>query len=194
MKKFLFCLGTLLLIVVFVSGCSLKKPYMTDQVAKFKPSEGKALVNFIRPSGYGRAAGFTIWNGDKLIGMSFGKQSFQYECDPGKHLFITWSEYKSPLEAELLPNRVYFVLLRIRMGMFRGRLHFIPINKQHDLWNETLSSYGSLPNYEFDMQHLADVETKNKPKILEYLNHYDNEVKGTKHVNYLRPEDGVILE
>ena len=194
MKKYLFWVGILLIIVVFVSGCGMKRPYMTNQPAALKPSEGKALVNFMRPSGYARAASFSIWDGDKLIGMSFGKESFQYECDPGKHLFITWSEYKSPLEADLLPNRVYYVLLRIRMGMWRGRLHFIPINKEHELWNETLSSYSLLPNYAFDRQYLVDLENKNKQKILDYLNSYDNEVKGTKHVNYLRPEDGVNLE
>ena len=192
MKKHLFWLGIVLIVVMAVTGCGPKRPYMTPQPAKIKPSEGKALVHFIRPSGYGRAAHFTIWDGEKLIGESWGKESFQYECDPGKHLFITWSEYKSPLEADLLPNRVYYVLLRIRMGMWRGRLHFVPLNPRHELWNETLTSYRNLPNYTFDRRHFAAIESENKQKILEYLIYYENDVKGSKHVNYLKPEDGVV--
>jgi hypothetical protein len=172
----------------------MKRPYMIDQEAKLKPSDGKAIVNFIRPSGYGKAAKATIWDGDKLIGVSFGEQRFQYECEPGKHLFLSWSEYKSPVEADLLPNRVYYVLIRIRTGWWRARMHLVPVNTQHELWEKTLSWNSSLPNYSFDMQHLAVAENESKQKILDYLRYYEDEVKGTKHVIYLRPEDGVSPE
>lgn len=190
------CAKYLVMIVLasFVASCAMKRPYMIDQERKSKPGEGKALVNFIRPSGFGYAAKATIWDRDKLIGVSFGKQGFQYECDPGKHLFIAWSEYKSPVQADLLPNRVYYIVLRIRMGWWRGRVHQIPVNKQHPLWEEAVTSQRTLPNRTFDQQALAAAETEEKDKIIEYLNYYDSEVKGTKHVLYLRPDDGVPVD
>ena len=81
---------------------------MIEQEPKLRPSEGKALVNYVRPSRYRYEEKANVWDGAKLIGMSFGRQCFQYECEPGKHLFIAWLQYKSPVEADLLPNRIYY--------------------------------------------------------------------------------------
>lgn len=94
-----------------------------------KPEPGKALVNFVRPSFFGKAVKVSLWDGDKLVGICYGKQAFQYECDPGKHLFIAWSEYKSPVEAELLPDHAYYIVLRIRMGYgVAESIRFLSIN------------------------------------------------------------------
>jgi len=92
-------------LILFVASCAPRHAVLKEPMAK--PSEGKALVNFLRPSAAGAAVTITIWDGENLIGMPRGKQAFQYECDPGDHLFISWSEFKSPVEAELLPDRVY---------------------------------------------------------------------------------------
>jgi hypothetical protein len=179
------------LLVLLVSSCAINRSYMVDLPVKTAPSEGKALVNFVRPSSYGSAAKSTIWDGDKLIGVSFGKQSFQYECEPGKHLFVAWSEYKSPVEAELEANKVYFIALRIRMGWWRGRIHQVPVNKSNPLWSEVVSALKTNPNRGFQASALAEAEVEGKPKIKEYLRLYDTEVKGTEHVLYLNRQDGV---
>ena len=175
----------------FVVSCALKRPYMIDVEPKLKPSEGKALVNFIRPSGVGWMMKATVWDSDKVIGVSFAKQGFQYECEPGRHLFLAWSEYKSPVEAELLPDRIYYIVLRVTPGWWRARIHQVPVNKDHELWEEALEWKRSLPNRTFDEQHLATAEAESKSKIVEYLRYYESEVKGTKHVLFLRPEDGI---
>ena len=191
MKTFFRCV-VIALLVPFIVSCA--PGYMIVREPISSPGEGKAVVNFLRPSGYGALANATVWDGDKLIGISFGKQRFQYECAPGKHLFIAWSEYKSPVEAELLPNRVYYIVLRIRMGFWRGRIHQVPLNKEHPLWENVLTWQQTVPNYTVDPQAFAAVEAQGKPNILEYLKNYESKVKGTKHVLYLRPEDGIIVE
>ena len=175
--------------VLFVVSCAPR--YMIVQDAVPEPSEGKAIVNFVRPSSFGKGVKAPIWDGEKLIAMSLGKMAFQYECDAGKHIFIAWSEYKSPVEADLLPDRVYYIVLRTRMGWWRGRIHQVPVKKDDPLWEQALTWQKTLPNYTFDPSALAKIEAKSKDKILEYLDYYDREVKGTKHVKYLRPEDGV---
>ncbi len=179
-------------LVLLLISCGGK--YMTLSEPLPKPSEGKALVNFMRPSSFGKAVEATIWDGEKLIGWIYGKQAFQYECEPGKHLFVSWSEYKSPVEAELLPGRVYYIVLRTRMGGWRARVHQIPVNPNHELWQEALTWSKSLPNYTFDKAGIDQLQAKGHNKIVEYLQDYQTEVVGTKHVQYLRPEDGVPLE
>jgi hypothetical protein len=191
MKKIWQGTGVVMLILFMVS-CAPK--YMIQHEPMQKPSEGKALVNFIRPSSVGGAAQVTIWDNDKLIGYTAGKMAFQYECDPGKHIFISWSEFKSPVEAELLPNRVYYIILRIRPGWWRARLHQVPINPQHEMWQDALTWQKTLPTYKPDAAALAQIEAKNHPKIIEYLQQYHTEVDGTKYVQYLRPEDGIVVE
>ena len=129
-----------------------------------------------------------------LLMITTGKMGFQYECDPGKHLFISWSEYKSPVEAELLPGRVYYIVLRTRMGWWRARIHQVPVNPHHELWSSALTWQKTLPNYAPDPAAIAPVEAKAHPKIINYIQKYHTEIEGTKHVQYLRPEDGVPME
>ncbi|MBW1924657.1 MAG: hypothetical protein JRF59_10915 [Deltaproteobacteria bacterium] len=188
MKRMIQALVVTALVVV-LAGCGAK--YMKVTPPMESPPEGKALVNFVRPSFFGKAVSASIWDGEKLIATVYGKQAFQYECEPGKHLFISWTEYKSPLEADLLPNHVYYVLLRTRMGGWRARVHQVPLNPNHELWSKALAWQKALPNYSFDQAVLATMEAENKEKIREYLRKYESEIKGTKYVQYLRPEDGV---
>jgi len=47
-----------------------------------------------------------------------------YEGDPGKHEFASISEGGALLDAELLPDRIYYVQLAIHMGAMRARSHF----------------------------------------------------------------------
>ena len=168
--------------------------YMIKSESLPKPTEGKALVNFMRPSFFGKANENTMWDGEKLIGWVYGKQAFQYECEPGKHLFISWSEYKSPVEAELLPGRVYYIVLRTRMGGWRVRVHQIPVSPNHELWQDALTWSKTLPFYTFEKPGLDELQAKGHDKIVKYLQEYPTEVAGTKHVLYLRPEDGVRVE
>lgn len=184
-------LGLILLLLTIVS-CT--KSYMIQESPMAEPEQGKALVNFLRPSFFGKAISVSLWDGDKLIGKIYGQQAFQYECEPGKHLFIAWSEYKSPVEAELLPDHTYYIVLRTRMGGLRARIHQVPINRNHELWSEAQKWRRTLPNFTFDPALLLAMEAENKDKINEYLQYFNQEVKGTKHVLYLRPEDGLLIE
>jgi hypothetical protein len=180
------------ILLLFMASCAPR--YMIPQEPIHQPTEGKAIVHFIRPSSFGGAVQATVWDNDKLIGVTTGKMQFQYECDPGKHLFITWSEYKSPVEAELLPDRVYYIVLQTRMGFWRARIHQHPVNSQSELWQDTMTWKQTLPNYVPDPAAIAPVEAKAHPKIIDYLQKYHTEIAGTKHVKYLRPEDGVPIE
>lgn len=73
------------------------------------PSEGKALVYFIRSAGTGALVNFKYFDGEKYLGKFSGMNYFLYECDPGEHVFWVTSENRQFIEADLLPNKVYMV-------------------------------------------------------------------------------------
>lgn len=181
----------LFIILVIILGTSCAQWYFIEKEPKLRPSEDMALINFIKPSAIGARWGFQVWDGDKLIAGSFGEGRFQYECKPGKHLFVFWSEYKYPVEAELLPDTVYYIVLRVRPAAWTTRIRPEPVYKDHPWWEKVLTWEELLPNYTFDQQTLATTEAENKAKILKYLQYYEKEVKGSEHVIYLRPEDGL---
>ena len=187
MNRYLSGMGLLLLLV----ACAGKHTPYIKQDPKPGPIEGKVLVNFVRPHGIGYTTRVQVWDGAKLIGISSRAHSFQYECNPGKHLFIVWSGQGSPVEANLAPNRVYYILLRNRPGT-KG-IYQIPLNKQHSLWEEALDWQGILPNYTYDQETLAFEEGENRTAIQNYILNYKNVGVMTEPIGKLSPEDGVSM-
>ena len=186
MNRYLSAIGYFLLFV----SCAGKHTLYIKQEPKPGPSEGKVLVNFVRPHGIGSATRVEIWDSDKLIGISRGAHCFQYECDPGKYLFIAWSGYGSPVEANLASNRVYYILLRNRLG--EKSIYQIPLNRQHSYWKETLEWQRTLTNYAYDQEALAYNEGWNKATIQNYMLNY--KTAGRKEpIGQLRAEDGVLV-
>ena len=95
-------LGVLLVsISVFIISCAGSSSYMKPSQGLLAPTNDKALVRFMRPSGFGFAINFNIWDGEKVIGNSVAKSQFDYLADPGKHLFVAVAENKVFLEADL---------------------------------------------------------------------------------------------
>ena len=80
--------GIALVILLSTVGCAGSSKYMVKSAPITGPSPDKALVYFMRPSGFGFAINFQIWDSDRFIGLSQAKSYFAYQCDPGKHLFI----------------------------------------------------------------------------------------------------------
>jgi hypothetical protein len=49
-------------LILFVVSCAPK--YMVQQEPMQKPSEGKAIVHFMRPSSFGGGLQVTVWDND----------------------------------------------------------------------------------------------------------------------------------
>jgi hypothetical protein len=76
------------------------------------PSSGKAKVVFVRPVTFPVMVDFTInlHEGDRLIGRLPRASYCDYECEPGRHVF-SWTEASvAMLDADLLPDRIYYVV------------------------------------------------------------------------------------
>jgi hypothetical protein len=86
------------------------------------PAAGKALVVFLRPGRYGGAVQAVLYDGDALVGISSVGTAINYQATAGKHQFMVVSEVADFLDAELAPDKTYFVL--VERGMDAGRARF----------------------------------------------------------------------
>lgn len=92
------------------------------------PTEGKAVVYFVRTSSLGFAINFSYFHNEKFIGKFNGPKYLRYECEPGEQLFWAKSENHDFILAELEADRVYFIEAVPRMGGVKAQVQLIPIN------------------------------------------------------------------
>jgi hypothetical protein len=83
-----------------------------------KPSEGKALVYFIRPNSTAFLVEFKVFHGDKFLGKIASKSYLTYECEPGEQLFWASSENRDYIIADLDANKTYVIEIEPEMGAF----------------------------------------------------------------------------
>ena len=92
-----------------------------------KPSQGKAVVYFVRASDLGFAINFSYFDSATFIGIASGKNYFRYECDPGWHLFWARSENKAYVEAELEEGKIYFIDVVPMLGGLKAAVDLYPV-------------------------------------------------------------------
>ena len=98
-----------------------------------KPSEGKALVYFVRYQGAIAALDFKYFDGDKYLGRAAMINYFAYECEPGEHVFWVATENREYIKGNLKPNCVYIIEVRpyLRTVMAGTKLYQIdPTNER----------------------------------------------------------------
>lgn len=135
--------------ILFLASLLLACARMPREIAEVdvtarlsKPSPGKSLVFFVRTAKFGGMAPSPLFDGEKYIGtiaMEFDakgedgvkkKNYLAYQTEPGKHVFMTYSEIGDFLPAELLPDKTYFIQVRPVMGAMGTRFYLTPQNGQ----------------------------------------------------------------
>ena len=92
-----------------------------------KPSEGKALVVFFRPSKFaGAAVGFKVRENDVELGKLRNGNYFAIEVAPGQHAYVVHSEAKDVTNIEAEAGETYFLSGNITMGFMAGRPNLSP--------------------------------------------------------------------
>lgn len=91
-----------------------------------KPSEGKSLIYFIRPTAVAFAIDFKVFHKDKFLGAISSNRYMTYECEPGEQLFWAASENRDYVIANLEPNKTYVILVAPQMGAFVAGVNLIP--------------------------------------------------------------------
>jgi hypothetical protein len=187
MKKVLK--GITLVMLLTVMGCAGSSKYMVKSTPIAGPSPDKAIVYFMRPSGFGFAINFQIWDSDRFIGLSQAKSYFAYECDPGRHLFIGIAENKRGVEADLAAGRSYYVITQVKMGGWRARMAFIPVTRGSEFWDK-VEQYEKELNFIMPKQEeVAKWEATEKPEVQEIISYLETP-EGRQYVVPLGREDG----
>ena len=122
-----------LTLAVFCVGIALAKGPGVEP-----PSEGKAVVYFMRPTKIGMARPFHFFDGDKYINRMKGKNYFRYETEPGEHHFWAAAENRSHIKADLEAGRVYALLARVQFGIGSARVYLEPISPDSEMWARCL--------------------------------------------------------
>lgn len=184
-KVVLPCLGMILL-----SSCAGSSAYMKPSASLAPPKKDKAIVRFMRPSGFAPAINFNLMDGSRVIGNSVAKSQFDYLVDPGHHLFIATAENKVFLEADLEPAKIYYVITRIYPGAWRARVAFLPVKKGSEYWDAVLGYEKELQILSPDEEKLKAWQDANAEKIKALVDSYEAEQKAKFDWPRLAPEDG----
>jgi hypothetical protein len=179
-----------LCIALLVSSCAGSSSYMKTTQTLLQPTEAKAMVRFLRPSGMGAAINFNVLDGDKVIGNSVSKSQFDYLATPGKHLFIATAENKVFLEADLEAGKTYYIITRIYPGAWYARVAFVGVNRGSEYWNKVNEWERELQKLEPDQEAIRKWEDANRGKITNVLSQYESEWKTKYNWPKLMPEDG----
>ncbi|MCF8373209.1 MAG: hypothetical protein K9H64_16440 [Bacteroidales bacterium] len=92
------------------------------------PSEGKAVIYFVRVTPYGALISFEYFHQDRYIGIFKGKNYMRYECDPGEQLLWASSENKEFITTNLEAGKTYIVMVDVLMGAWKARVGLRPIS------------------------------------------------------------------
>ena len=176
----------LLIVLLMMFGCAGSSQYMRKTAPPVGgPSPEKALVYFMRPSGFGFAINFQIWDSRELIGLAQAKSFFVYECDPGKHLFIGLAENKRAVEAELEAGKSYYILTQVKMGAWKARMGFVPVTRGSEYWDKVEEYRKELNFIVADKAALERYLADKKEQTEAVINHtisYLNTTEGRKYV------------
>lgn len=146
MKKTRLLLIRLLLIgicflLVFLTGCKSSIMTKVQPVNVSTIDENSALVTFVRPSSYGSAIQFGVWDSETFVGVVSGKSYVQYKATPGKHLFLARAENWSCVEADLEAGKSYFIVTAVRMGVWKARVALEPVTRAGNVSEEQINKW-----------------------------------------------------
>lgn len=190
MKPLKIALLFTLLLSPFTISCAGRSAYMKPSGSLLRPSDNKAVVRFMRPSGMGYAVNFQIWDGSRVIGNSVAKGQFDYLADPGEHLFVAVAENKAFVEANLEAGKTYYIITQVKMGAWKARVGLIPVNRGSAFWDKVIEYENVLNKLEPDVEVLNSWEEANRDKIDAILSQYETEWKNTQDWPDLNLEDG----
>ena len=96
--------------------------YKDKSIELENPSEGKAVVYFVRTNSTGYLINFRYFDYDQFIGKFAGAGYIRYECDPGEHAFWIGASNSSYVTAMLEEGKIYVIETIPVMGMAYARV------------------------------------------------------------------------
>jgi hypothetical protein len=140
-------LKSLLVLILFfylsIAACAPAHIRTTNETGVVpKPSKGKSMVVFVRPSLYDGRLAFRLYDDRKLIGVVEGRTYIYYETDPGKHVFGALGSSTSTstnyivLKADLTADKTYYVEVRPIDAFFKIMVILDPLAPRSENWGK----------------------------------------------------------
>jgi hypothetical protein len=122
--------------LIFLGGCASSMMQPVDRQPA--PAPSAALVTFLRPSYFGGAIQFGVWDSDQFVGILEPGSYIQVLLPPGEHVFLARAENWSYVHAELEAGRQYFILTKVFPGIWKARVAYDPIRRGDPQTNEEI--------------------------------------------------------
>ena len=173
---------TIMLCLDYGFGESIKPiPEAHAASATVTPMEGKAVIVFVRAFSpdatsvdYRQSPLFKLKSNEsepELIGILSVKTKLAYQVDPGQHLFMVIGENADFMTAEVLPNRIYYVLVLARVGNRAAIYSLKAVDKQAQIskdFEELFASSKLVENTPASLNWASSNRATIKSKQFEY--------------------------
>ena len=110
------------LFTILFTLISTKQIHAQDRLTP--PSEGKAVIYFLRTQSLGSLMNFRLFDKGQIIAKYKGKNYVRYECDPGESIFWIKAENVDFIETDLEAGKIYLVETNAVMGAFSAGVKF----------------------------------------------------------------------
>ncbi len=173
-------------LLFILTGCG--SSMMTRVSTIEQPDSNKALVTILRPSLFGGAIKFSLWDGDEFRGILNAKSYIQFQAEPGHHMIMARAENWSGVDAELQAGRHYFIIARVMPGAWKARVALDPISREQydeakiDKWLKGLNPIAIIP---------GKAEDYVAPRLDHVRQAVDNFENGRGTTMILRADDGI---
>jgi len=157
-----------LVLLVALIGCAGSSRYMkmAPSNASYGPKPGKALIVFMRPSGFAYAidAGVlhVLPDSNKMVGIVSAKKKVAYSIEPGEHLFMVVGEAADFLKAHVEAEKTYYVNVKVRSGVWKARFSLVPIRTdEFEKWSKgTRYVENTELSHQWEIDNRSDIESK----------------------------------
>lgn len=179
------------IILVFIGLCCLFSVSPAQGITN--PSEGKAVVYFVRATQLAFAINFEFFDSSKLIGKFNGQNYMRYECAPGEHLFWARSENRDFITAGLEAGKIYFVEVVPSMGWGQAVVYLKPVDpKESDRMEKIEKVVNKRTSQQLSEAELAKQNEKLKDAIPRGLQKYKDDLADGK--KFKRLEKNMFYE
>ena len=129
----------MVLVFLTLAGCASSMMQPADRQPA--PTSSEALVTFLRPSYFGGAIQFGVWDGDRFVGILEPGSYIQVLLPEGEHVFLSQAENWSYVHADLEAGRQYFILAKVFPGIWKARVAYDPIRRDDPQTNEEIARW-----------------------------------------------------
>ncbi len=190
-------LALLSLSVCLLIGCAggVKHMNPAQEPLNLTVASDKATILFLRPSKMAFKVQSVVYDvsteTNEIIGIVPAKGKVLHETTPGKHLYMVVSENADFLQADLAPGKLYYILIRPRMGNWRARFSLSTVDHEKAAsaeFQKWLSDCQPLEANDETRQWAAENEASVNKKRAGYFRKWQAKPDDAKPT--LRPEDG----